>query len=94
MDSKPEFCEACVKAKSSREPFPKKSDTRATKYGERVHWDLWGPASVKSLSSNYYVAACTDDYTRKNRLYFQPKKSDTIKSYKRDEVLIETQPGN
>jgi len=34
MDSKPEFCEACVKAKSSREPFPKKSDTRATKYGE------------------------------------------------------------
>jgi len=24
MDSKPEFCEACVKAKSSKEPFPKK----------------------------------------------------------------------
>ena len=24
-DSKPEFCEACAKAKSAREPFPKES---------------------------------------------------------------------
>lgn len=38
-DSKPEFCEACAKAKSAREPFPKESDTRAEKFGERVHWD-------------------------------------------------------
>ena len=32
--SKPEFCEACAKAKSARQPFPKESKTRATKYGE------------------------------------------------------------
>src|SRR5882762_1282926 len=82
MDSKPEFCEPCVKAKSARIPFPKKSDTCAEKYGERVHWDLWGPALVRSLSGNYYVAARTDDHTRENKLYFQPKKSDTFKSYK------------
>src|SRR5882762_4938951 len=94
MDSKPEFCEPCAKAKSARLPFPQKSDTHATKYGERVHWDLWGPASVRSLSGNYYVAARTDDHTRENKLYFQPKKSDTFKSYKRDEALIETQSGN
>jgi hypothetical protein len=56
-DSKPEFCEACTKAKSARQPFPKESKTRATKYGERVHWDLWGPASVKSLNGHFYVAA-------------------------------------
>ena len=30
MDLKPEFCEPCVKAKSARHPFPKKSDTHAT----------------------------------------------------------------
>ena len=29
MDSKPEFCEPCIKAKSARVPFPQKSDTRA-----------------------------------------------------------------
>ena len=48
VDSKPEFCEPCAKAKSARQPFPKKSDTRATQYGECVHWDLWGPASIRS----------------------------------------------
>ena len=94
MDSKPEFCEPCAKAKSARVPFLKVSDTRAAKYGERVHWDLWGPASVMSLSGNLYVAARTDDHTRENKLYFQPKKSDTFGSYKRDEALIETQSGN
>ena len=50
MDSKPEFCEPCVKAKSARIPFPQKLDTRAEKYGKRVHWDLWGPASVRFLT--------------------------------------------
>jgi hypothetical protein len=40
MDSKPKFREPCVKAKSARVPFLQKSETRAEKYGERVHWDL------------------------------------------------------
>jgi hypothetical protein len=74
MDLKPEFCEPCVEVKSARQPFPKKSDTQATKYGERVHWDLWGPALVKSLNGNYYVTTRTDDHTRKNQLHFQLKK--------------------
>jgi hypothetical protein len=94
MDSKPEFCKPCAKAKSARAPFPQKSDTHAEKYGERVHWDLWGPAWVTSLNGNHYVAARTDDHSRKNKLYFQPKKSDTFKSYKWDEALIKTQSGN
>ena len=33
-DSKLEFCEACAKAKSARQPFLKESKTRAAKYGE------------------------------------------------------------
>ena len=43
--SKPKFCEACAKAKSVRQPYPQESYTRAEKYGDCVHWDLWGPAS-------------------------------------------------
>jgi hypothetical protein len=46
MDLKPEFCKSCAKAKSARQPFLKKSDTRTTKYGEQVHWDLWDPSRV------------------------------------------------
>jgi hypothetical protein len=93
-DSKPEFCEACAKAKSARQPFPKESHTRSQKFGERVHWDLWGPASVKSLNGHYYVAARIDDATRETKLYFQEKKSETFGSYKKDEAHIETQSGN
>jgi len=36
-NSKPEFCEPCAKAKSAWQPFPKESQTRAKKYGKRVH---------------------------------------------------------
>ena len=39
--SRPDFCEACVKAKSARQPFPQESETQAEKYREYVHWDLY-----------------------------------------------------
>ena len=40
INIKPDFCEACVKAKSTTMPFPKESKTRAEKYGDRIYWDL------------------------------------------------------
>ena len=48
QNSKPEFCETCANAKAARHPFPKQSFTHATRYGECIHWDLWGPASVQA----------------------------------------------
>ena len=77
----------------ARQPFPKESETRATKYREHVHWDLWGPASVRSLAGNSYVATQIDDATRETRLYFPQNKAQTINSYKIDEAYIETQTG-
>ena len=82
-----------MKAKSARQPFPKESKTRAESFGERVHWDLWGPASVKSLDRYSYVAACIDDTTHETKLYFQEKKSETFNSYKQDKAYIENQTG-
>ena len=79
---KPEFCEPCTKAKSAQQPFPKESETCTSAYGEHVHWDLQGPAVVKSLSGNLYVAKHIDDAYRETALYFQAKKSQTINSYK------------
>jgi hypothetical protein len=93
-ESKPDFCEACAKAKSDTKPFLKESTTRAASYGERVHWDLWGPATVKSIAGHSYVAARVDDATRENKLYSQGKKSETVGSYKKDEAYIKTQTGS
>lgn len=94
LTSKLEFCEACAKAKAVQQPFLKKSQMRAMKYGEHVHWDLWRPASVQSLSGNQYVTAQIDDGTCETRLYFLKKKSQTFESYKHDEAYIKTQTGN
>ena len=94
IDSEPEFCEPCTKAKSAHQLFTKESDTQATQYGKCVYWDLWGPASVRSLSGNLYCAAHMDDHSHETSLYFQPNKSDTINSYKQDEALIETHSGH
>lgn len=94
LDSKPEFCEPCAKAKLARQPFLQESQTHATEFGEQIHWDMWGPASVKSLSGHYYAAARIDDATWENKLYFQEKKNETFDSYKWDEAHIKTQSGN
>ena len=40
------------------------------------------------------MATRIDDATRETKLYFQSKKSQTVDSYKCDEVFIETQTGN
>ena len=92
-NSKPEFCKACAKAKAAHQPFPKESKTRAKNFGEQVHWDLWGPASVQSPNSHSYIAACIDNAIWKSKLYFQQKKSQTFKSHKQDKAYIETQTG-
>jgi len=64
LTSKEEFCELCAKAKAAQKPFPKESHTRATRFCKHVHWDLWGPASVRSLGGKSYAACRTDDYSR------------------------------
>ena len=64
-ESKPKFCKACTKAKLAQQPFPKELETHTLEYGECVHWDLWGPAAIRSLSGNLYTVARIDDMTCK-----------------------------
>jgi hypothetical protein len=47
----------------------------------------WGLASVKSINGNHYVAAHINDATRLTKLYFQAKKSQTFKLYKKDKHI-------
>ncbi|KAF8834173.1 hypothetical protein BDN67DRAFT_874740, partial [Paxillus ammoniavirescens] len=44
-----EFCETCVKAKLTHQPFPDELKKRATKYSKCIHTDIWGPAKVQSI---------------------------------------------
>jgi hypothetical protein len=53
---------------------------RATQFGERTHWDLWGPAAVRSVGGKHYAAFRKDDYSRETQVYFLAKKSDTFEA--------------
>lgn len=86
--SKEEFCEACAKAKSPTEPYPKESNTRAKKYGQLVHWDLWGPAMVRSLNGKSYAAVQKNDATHEVKVYFLAKKSEALENYQKDKAWI------
>ena len=94
MDLKPEFYKPCIKVKSARVPFPKKSVTHAMKYGEWVHWDqlLWRVLVETPMLPLPWMT--NGDHTCEKKLYFQLKKSDTFKSYKQDEPLMKMQSSN
>ena len=91
LNSKPEFCEACIKAKSDRKPFPKKSNTTYSKYGEKVVADLWGPARVDSLGGNKYYSLFKDLASREERVYFLKTKSEALTTYKKYEAWVSLQ---
>ena len=86
LDSKPKFCKACIKAKADRKPFPKKSETVYTKYGEKVVSDLWGPARVESLGGKKYYFLFKDLCSCEEKVYFLKAKSDAFTHCKKYEA--------
>ena len=74
--------------KPTTHPFSKELLTHASNFSEKVHWDLWGPASIKSLGGISYAAMRKDDATHMVKPYFLAKKSETFSHYKEDEAWI------
>jgi hypothetical protein len=94
MDSKPEFCATCIKAKAPRKPFPKHSlKDKITTYGSKVSSDVWGPAQVKSLGGNSYSNSYLDHHSHEERVYFLKRKSETFDRYKKYEAWVRVQRG-
>jgi len=56
------LCEACIYAKQCRLPF-NDSNTRATKPGELIHYDICGSMSVESYGGAKLMAVFVDDYS-------------------------------
>lgn len=57
-------CHSCDYAKMTRKPITKTRQTpQASKFGEEVHSDLWGPSPVFSAGKRQYYVSFTDDYS-------------------------------
>lgn len=56
-------CEICIRGKSCRKPFPKRSN-RVTEPGELIHTDLCGPMRVPLNGKALYFVTFIDDANR------------------------------
>ena len=91
QSSESEFCNTCIKAKITHLPFPNESKTRATKYGKRIHTDVWGPARVESLSGKRYYVSFSDNYSCKTTIAFVKKKSEVYQKLTEHIAFVCTQ---
>jgi hypothetical protein len=85
-------CKVCEKAKATRKPIKKVRELpRATKLGERVYSDVWGPAQIRSLGGKDYMVTWIDDATRYQNLDLMRLKSEAFKFYQYYEAWLSTQ---
>jgi len=67
-DTKPDFCEPCAKPSPIGSHFRRRVRLALPNMVNDYTGNLWGPATVKSLAGNSYVAARLDDATRETKL--------------------------
>jgi Integrase core domain/GAG-pre-integrase domain len=92
--SVPTFCTSCAKGKMTRKPILKERiGPRATRLGDKVHSDVWGPTTPQSYNGKEYFISFTDDFTRWSRVTPMKRKSEVLTCYKHYEVWAKTQHG-
>ena len=81
-------------AKATRKPIPKAREGKcATKFGDEVHLDLWGPAPVETKGGRKYYITFTDDMSRLTHLYLLRLKSEAFEAFKQYEAWCMTHLG-
>lgn len=68
-------CEACMKGKMQRKPFPKKS-TPVKEILDCVVSDVCGPMQTMSLGGSYYFITFIDVYSKCTEVHFMKHKSE------------------
>jgi hypothetical protein len=92
--SEPTFCSTCAKAKPTQKPIPKeRAEYTSRALGDKIHSDVWGPATPQSYNGKSYYVSFTDDYTRWTTIYCISRKSDVFKKYTEYEAWLNTHYG-
>jgi hypothetical protein len=64
---------------------------QAKNFGDEVHTDVWGPATVSTRGGRRYFVTFTDDATRYSTTFLLAAKSDVLAVYQRYEAWACTQ---
>jgi transposase InsO family protein len=85
-------CESCEYAKTTRKRVRKeREEPLAASFGDEIHSDVWGPASIETIHHRKYYASFTDDSTRWSHVKLLHGKDDTFDAYKEFEAWVDTQ---
>ena len=86
-------CEACIKGKMTRKPFPKLGNNQERDVLELIHSDVCGPMPIKSLAGSMYFVTFIDDRSRFTAIYFLKKKSEVFQKFKNNIAWAENLTG-
>jgi transposase InsO family protein len=85
-------CDACIFARATCLPVPKvRISTPAQRFGDEIHTDVWGPASISTRQGRRYFVTFTDDATRFTITYLMRTKDQALEAYKSFEAWALTQ---
>ncbi|OBZ68228.1 hypothetical protein A0H81_11842 [Grifola frondosa] len=87
-------CKTCLAAKARRAPISSvRQSPLAEKFGEHLHMDIWGPASVLTIDRCRYALTIVDDATRWLEMPLMRVKSKAFGKYVALEARLQTQHG-
>ena len=85
-------CDACIFAHATRLPVPKvRVSAPAQRFGDEIHTDVWGPASISTCQGRRYFVTFTDNAMRFTITYLMCTKDQALEAYKSFEVWALTQ---
>lgn len=82
-------CEVCLEAKSTRVPFPKKSETKSKEILDLVHTDVCGPMQTESMGHKKYFLTIIDDFSKYTVVYFLRHKSEASEKIKHYIAMVQ-----
>ena len=92
VKSEPSFCLTCAKAKPTHKPVHKEwIEYVSQALEDKIHSDVWGPATPQSYNSKLYYVSFTDDHTRWMTIYCISQKLEVLSKYKEYEAWMRTQ---
>ena len=84
-------CKVCIFVRTTCHPITKPHISPPTKsFDNKVHTDLWGPASIPTRKGRRYLITFMDNCTRFTVIFLQRTKDETLKSYKMFEAWVLT----
>jgi hypothetical protein len=82
-------CDACIFARATCLPVPKVHiSTPAQRFGDEIHTNVWGPASISTRQGHRYFVTFTDDATRFTITYLMHTKDQALDVETRYSLLM------